>query len=440
MKLLKTLPNFSWTGMAGAEAATIDAAAQLVADRVSAYGRCALDNRSWRDGSCFFHAIAWWIDKIFGEAEALALLKASQVNGAAVRKFLCDWAELNVDLVLDDEGVETVAKLAVCAALDWPDLVDDFAAVPPEARLAAQFAVVLDRMRRGEWTDDFWATALAPAALGIKIHITSSAGAKYDRPPQPLPEWVPTYELWLKRDTIRLGHAVVNGAGTHYCVVKRNVKRNLKCAFDQVQEQSGGVGAAGSGRISGWTLFATLPARNEEQYEHQHLREMPPRTVRADLDDRQKQKALSKAKVKWEKQQGDLAAMMGDGTNETNAPTPATTAKKRRGRPPTGHKWNGSQYVFDAETAARHAVRDAETKAKQVKEGRRGPGRPSLPPREVDAEAKGTAANVSIKEKSKAVLSSFMREHEAIPTRLPEQSARAALEIEEPNDVGAQQV
>ena len=112
--------------MAGAEqlrtkAATIDAAVQLVADRVSAYGRCALDSRSWRDGSCFFHAIAWWLDKIFGKAEALALLKASQVNGAAVRKFLCDWAELNVDLVLDDEGVETVAKLAVCAALDWPD-------------------------------------------------------------------------------------------------------------------------------------------------------------------------------------------------------------------------------------------------------------------------------------------------------------------------------
>jgi hypothetical protein len=149
--------------MAGAEqlrtkAATIDAATQLVADRVSAYGRCALDNRSWRDGSCFFHAIAWWIDKIFGEAEALALLKASQVNGAAVRKFLCDWAELNIDLVLDDEGVETVAKLAVRAALDWPDPVDDFAAVPPEARLADQFAVVLDRMRRGEWADDFWAT------------------------------------------------------------------------------------------------------------------------------------------------------------------------------------------------------------------------------------------------------------------------------------------
>ena len=428
--------------MAGAEqlrtkAATIDAAVQLVADRVSAYGRCALDSRSWRDGSCFFHAIAWWLDKIFGKAEALALLKASQVNGAAVRKFLCDWAELNVDLVLDDEGVETVAKLAVCAALDWPDPVDDFAAVPPEARLAAQFAVVLDRMRRGEWADDFWATALAPAALGIKIHITSSAGAKYDRPPQPLPEWVPTYELWLKRDTIRLGHAVVNGAGTHYFVVKRNVKRNLKCAFDQVQEQSGGVGAAGSGRISGWTLFATLPARNEEQYEHQHLREMPPRTVRADLDDRQKQKALSKAKVKWEKQQGDLAAT---GASPSTAVKRPPKRSRPRGRSPTGKRWDGYEWVDCEKAAARHAARDAQKKAERAEKGLRGPGRPPTAPRDPGAETKGTAANVVVKEKQVAVLSSFMREHEALTTQQPEWNVRVVLEKEEPNDTSAQKV
>ena len=137
--------------------------------------------------------------------------------------------------------------------------------------------------------------------------------------------------------------------------------------------------------------------------------------------------------------------MMDDGTNETGAPThqaatPATTAKKRRGRPPTGHKWNGSQYVFDAETAARHAVRDAENKVKREKEGLRGPGRPKLAPREPEAETKGTAAPVEVKKREEAVLSSFMKAHEALAEQQPEQSARAALRLEEPGDESAQQV
>ena len=128
--------------------------------------------------------------------------------------------------------------------------------------------------------------------------------------------------------------------------------------------------------------------------------------------------------------------------------SPATAVKpprapkrtRPRGRSPTGMKWNGYEWKYDDATAARHAARDAKNKATREKDGRRGPGRPPLPPRDPVAETKGLAADVAVKEKQQAVLSSFMREHEALVVQQPEWNARAVLEKEEPNDTSAQKV
>ena len=156
-------------------ATIIDAAIRRVQDRVRAAGLGTEDVP--RDGSCAFHSLAWWIRKLLGNAGARQLLGSAAVNGAAVRAFLCDWAEENFDIVLGDEGGERVAELAVRAALhDWPRPVGAFSELPPEKRLAAQFAAVITRMRRNEWADEFWVTALAPAALGFKVDIKSAIG------------------------------------------------------------------------------------------------------------------------------------------------------------------------------------------------------------------------------------------------------------------------
>jgi hypothetical protein len=145
------------------QSATIDAAILNLQDRLRASGLEIHDVP--RDGSCFFHAVAWWLTNHLGVAAALQLLASGKVNHAAVRQFLCNWAEANFDTVLGDEGDETVAELAVRAALqDWPDPVGAFHWLPPEERLAAQFAQVIYRMRRNEWADAFWVTSLAPAA------------------------------------------------------------------------------------------------------------------------------------------------------------------------------------------------------------------------------------------------------------------------------------
>ena len=200
--------------------ATIDAAVQCVRNRVRKDGLKVYDVP--RDGACFFHGLAWWLPELLGKTGTVQLLNSTVVNHAAVRSFLCDWAAANRDAVLGDEGGESVAELAVRAALhDWPTPIGAFSWLPPKEQLAAQFDELIQRMRRGEWADDFWVTSLAPAALGFKIDVKSSSGTQYDRPPQPLARWMPNFELWQTRDTITLGHAVVNGEGTHYFVVPR---------------------------------------------------------------------------------------------------------------------------------------------------------------------------------------------------------------------------
>ena len=126
--------------------------------------------------------------------------------------------------------------------------------------------------------------------------------------------------------------------------------------------------------------------------------------------------------------------------------SPATTIKRPpkrtrpRGRSPNGKRWDGWGWVDCEMAAARHAARDAKNKATREVEGRSGPGRPLLAPREPNAETKGIADSAAIKEKTHAVLSNFMRHHEALTIQQPEQSARAALRSEEPDDVSAQQV
>ena len=117
--------------------------------------------------------------------------------------------------------------------------------------------------------------------------------------------------------------------------------------------------------------------------------------------------------------------------------SPATCLKRPRGPTPFGKRWDEKQgWVANAEAAKE----DAQKKAAREATGQRGPGRPPLAPREGNAEAKGVAADLKIKETQRAVLSTFMEEHEATATEIPEQNARAALRMEEPDDVSAQQV
>ena len=122
----------------------------------------------------------------------------------------------------------------------------------------------------------------------------------------------------------------------------------------------------------------------------------------------------------------------------------ATTGKRKKpsGRPPNGMRWDDDlgKWTPSEEAAAQHAARDAESKAKREVEGRRGPGRPPLVPREPTTEANGNPSGVAVKVKQQAVLSSFMREYEALSTQIPEQMALGALQLEEPDDVSAQQV
>jgi hypothetical protein len=49
------------------------------------------------------------------------------VNQDTVRNFLCDWATEHSELVIDDEGEETVRLLAIRAALhDWQTPISDY--------------------------------------------------------------------------------------------------------------------------------------------------------------------------------------------------------------------------------------------------------------------------------------------------------------------------
>jgi hypothetical protein len=99
--------------------ATIDDAITVGASRP--FGLVALDVP--HDNHCLFHCLKWWLPKYLGEAGALHLLNCTKLTQAAVRKFLCDWArESSSEIVLDDEGEDTVAQLAVRGAvLDWPE-------------------------------------------------------------------------------------------------------------------------------------------------------------------------------------------------------------------------------------------------------------------------------------------------------------------------------
>ena len=165
---------------------TIDAAIRQLDVRLHGAGLTPSDVP--RDGSCYFHVIKFWLVHFIGAPAVMRLLGSSGVSTAAVRKFCCDWAEKNALVVIDDEGEDTVKKLAVRAALhDWPTPIDLFPLLPEEDRLSAQFGQVILRMRDGEWADDFWVRTLTPAALGFPVSIYSSAGPEFDREPQSLP-------------------------------------------------------------------------------------------------------------------------------------------------------------------------------------------------------------------------------------------------------------
>ena len=242
-----------------------------------------------------------------------------------------------------------------------------------------------------------------------------------------------------------------------------------------VRRLRGGAGTPGSGRRKGGTSVGSGRKREpwlESQlangdvlYTHPRYENcmlQAPATLQGkalfDLQDERRAKHLrdlrrSAAAV------SEPASLASSHTNErgaTNeAATPVTTVKpplkpqlkRGRGRSPNGKRFDPNDPASDEKgwvdcpkAAERHAARAAKKKAEREAKGLRGPGRPSLPPREATAEAKGTAVDVPIKEKSRAVLSSFMREHEAIAEQQPEQSARAALRLEEPGDESAQQV
>ena len=74
-------------------------------------------------------------------------------------------------------------------------------------------------MRVDEWADEVWVSTITPAALGFRMDIMSSSGVAHDRLYRPLPPWVPNRLLCLQRG-MTVGHAVVDGKGTPYCVVK----------------------------------------------------------------------------------------------------------------------------------------------------------------------------------------------------------------------------
>ena len=94
-------------------------------------------------------------------------------------------------------------------------------------------------MRVNEWADEFWVRTIAPAALGFRINIMSSAGVAHDRLYRPLPPWVPNSSLCLQRG-MTVGHAVVDGKGTHYFVVKlTNVAAdNTSAAAEEAAEHA----------------------------------------------------------------------------------------------------------------------------------------------------------------------------------------------------------
>ena len=107
------------------------------------------------DGHCFFRTLSITLIDLLGSKAAKILVQAD-CSHAAVRDFLCSWAEQHHDVIIDDEGEETLAQRAADAALAWDRPIaaidDDGRAIPVEPR----FADVLARMRDSEWADEFW--------------------------------------------------------------------------------------------------------------------------------------------------------------------------------------------------------------------------------------------------------------------------------------------
>ena len=139
--------------MLSGQAATIDAAIAKLAVRLHETGQQHVDVP--RDGSCFFHAVALDLVRLLGLPAATQQLGTLDISAAAVRAFLCRWAEENRDLVIDDAGEDTLQTLVVHAANVWPKPIGAYLRLPEGDRLPAQFSEVITRMRRGEWADDF---------------------------------------------------------------------------------------------------------------------------------------------------------------------------------------------------------------------------------------------------------------------------------------------
>ena len=244
------------------------------------------------------------------------------------------------------------------------------------------------------------------------------------------------------------------------------------CGF-WLEDQEGG-GSEKSGQSGKWKWFG-LQNDGDVRYHHVEyptlffaltqseaaLYEQRPKGLSAEQDKQRKrvrdklQDAYNKHKVVVGASAGKAATSAcssqktaGAGSSRSDiSASPATAVKPprapKRTRPPgrakKGCVWDGYKYVWDAATAKADEEKAAEDKANREAKGLRGPGRPPLP-RDPVAETKGAAADVAVKEKDQAVLSSFMREHEALATQQPEWNARVALERDEPNDTSAQKV
>ena len=116
---------------------SIDQAINRLDARLRPCGLVALDMP--RDGSCFFHSLAWWLVNTLGRSGSRQLLVHHVVNQGTVRNFLCDWATEHSEHVIDDEGEETVRLLAIRAALhDWQTPISDHKELPEKERLALQ--------------------------------------------------------------------------------------------------------------------------------------------------------------------------------------------------------------------------------------------------------------------------------------------------------------
>ena len=102
---------------------------------------------------------------VLGKEAAKQLLDEDCTHNA-LRRIMRNRAEQHHDVVLDDEGEETLEQRAAAAALDWPRPVAAFDDQDHEIPVPTRFEAVLSRMRDREWADEFWVGTVAQAALG----------------------------------------------------------------------------------------------------------------------------------------------------------------------------------------------------------------------------------------------------------------------------------